>query len=192
MNLTPARDEQLRALESLGFDAADSNSILNGDAGVMGSFVLEHRRKGKLIGRDTASNIVTTEGLNHILSVVLNNGSKVSPWYVALFEGNYTPVAGLTAANFTANATECTAYDESTRVEYAEGTPSGGVITNSASKAVFTINASKTLYGAALLSASAKSSTSGTCLAAARFSSSRPVEDNDEVAITYSLTLTAT
>lgn len=145
----------------------------------------------KTLHRELASNILPTAGLNHILDVVLHGSSQVTTWYVAPFEGNYTPVAGLTAASFTADATECTAYDEATRVAYNEAAASGGVITNSANKAVFTINASKTLYGAALVSASAKSSTSGTLLAAARFSSSRAVVDDDEVAVSYSLTLTS-
>ena len=147
--------------------------------------------KRNVLHREVASNIVTTEGLNHILDVVLHNGSKVSPWYVALFEGNYTPVLGLTAATFTAAATECTAYDESNRVEYNEDAPAGGVISNATNRAVFTMNASKTIYGGALLSVATKSSTSGTCLAAARFSSSRAVVDDDELSVRYSLTLTS-
>lgn len=191
MNLTPDRGEMLRALAGFGFTPSQSEGVLDGSMPVMGVFELEHRRNGKLIGRDISSNIVTTEGLNHILSVVLGAGSAVSPWYVALFEGNYTPVAGLTAATFTASATECTAYDEAARVAYVEGTPSGGVIDNSASRAVFTMNATKTIYGGALLSVSTKSSTSGTLLAAARFSSSRAVVVADELSVRYSLTLTS-
>ena len=147
--------------------------------------------KRDVLHRDISSNIVTTEGLNYLLSVGLAGGSQVSPWYIGLFEGNYTPVPGLTAATFTAAATECTAYDEAARVAYVEGTPSGGVIDNSASRAVFTMNATKTVYGGALLSVSTKSSTSGTCLAAARFSSSRAVVDDDELSVRYSLTLTS-
>jgi len=191
MNLTPDRGEMLRALAGYGFTPSQSEGALDGSMPVMGVFELEHRRNGKLIGRDIASNIVTTEGLNHILSTVVAGGSAVSPWYIALFEGNYTPVAGLTAATFTAAATECTAYDEAARVAYVEGTPSGGVIDNAASRAVFTMNATKTIYGGALLSVSTKSSTSGTLLAAARFSSSRAVVDDDELSVRYSLTLTS-
>jgi hypothetical protein len=191
MNLTPDRGEMLRALAGYGFTPSQSEGALDGSMPVMGVFELEHRRNGKLIGRDISSNIVTTEGLNYLLSVGLAGGSQVSPWYVALFEGNYTPVAGLTAATFTAAATECTTYDESARVAYVEGTASGGVIDNSASRAVFTMNATKTIYGGALLSVSTKSSTSGTCLAAARFSSSRAVVDDDELSVRYSLTLTS-
>lgn len=147
--------------------------------------------KRDVLARELTSNIVPTEGLNYLLSAGVAGGSQVSPWYVALFEGNYTPVAGLTAATFTAAATECTAYDEAARVAYVEGTPSGGVVDNSASRAVFTMNATKTIYGGALLSVSTKSSTSGTLLAAARFSSSRAVVDDDELSVRYSLTLTS-
>lgn len=191
MNLTPDRGEMLRALAMHNFTASQSEGILDGSLTPMGVFELEHRRNGKLIGRDISSNIVTTEGLNYLLSVGLAGGSQVSPWYIGLFEGNYTPVAGLTAATFTSAATECTAYDEAARVAYVEGTPSGGVLDNSASRAVFTMNATKTVYGGALLSVSTKSSTSGTCLAAARFSSSRAVVDDDELSVRYSLTLTS-
>lgn len=146
---------------------------------------------GDVIGRAMDSNILPLEGLNHILSVILNNGSKVSPWLLALFEGNYTPVAGLTAATFTAAATECIAYDETARVEFVEGAPAGGVIANTASRAIFTMNATKTIYGGALLSTSAKSSTSGVLLAAARFGTAREVIDDDELAVKYTLTLTS-
>ena len=147
--------------------------------------------KREVLSRELVSNVITTEGLNHILSVMFAGGTQVPTWYIALFEGNYTPVIGLTAATFTASATECTAYDEATRVAFVEAAPAGGVISNSASKAVFTMNANKPLSGGALLSASAKSSTSGTCLAAARWTSGtgRAVEDGDEVAAGYSITL---
>lgn len=192
MNLTPDRAERLRALGNLGFTPAQSEGALDGSIPVMGVFDVEIRRGGKVIARDISSNIVTTEGLNHILDVVLHGTAATATWYIAPFEGNYTPVAGLTAATFTAAATECTAYDEATRVAYNEAAAASGVTTNSANRAVFTINASKTLYGAAIISASAKSATSGTLLAAARFSSSRAVVDDDEVAIAYSLTLTST
>jgi hypothetical protein len=59
------------------------------------------------------------------------------------------------------------------------------LITNSASRATFTMNATKTVYGAFLVSASAKSATTGTLMAAAKFSTSKAVVDNDELLITY-------
>jgi len=150
------------------------------------------RGGGDLLARVIGSNIIPLEGLTHMLSVVVAGGGQVNPWYVALFEGNVTPGSGYTAATFPATATECTAYDEATRQVYNESPPSAGAVDNAANRAVFTMNATKTVYGGALLSVSTKSSTSGVLLAAARFSSSRAVIDDDELAVRYTLTLTST
>jgi hypothetical protein len=107
---------------------------------------------------------------------------------VALFEGNYTPVAGVTAATFTADATENTTYDETTRVAYDEAAAASQSTTNAASRATFTCSATKTIYGAALVSASAKSATTGTLLAIVRFATARAVIDNDVLLVTYTVT----
>lgn len=153
-----------------------------------GMWEVEHWRKGRLLGKDVTKNLVCNQGLNHILDVVLHGITPVSPWYVAIFEGNYTPVPTVTAATVAADSTESTAYDEATRVEYNEAAAASQSITNSANKATFTINATKTIYGAFLASASAKSASSGTLLAIARFGTSRAVIDDDVILVTYQLT----
>lgn len=156
---------------------------------VGGVFTIEHVRNGVVIDTWQEKNLVTNEGLNSLLDVYLNGDgtAKIPAWYVALFEGNYTPLATVTAATFTAAATECTAYDEATRVLWVDAAASAQQITNTASKATFTMNATKTIYGAALISASAKSATTGTLFAASRFSVSRAVVDNDQLLITYTV-----
>lgn len=150
-----------------------------------GRFLVQHVRNGEVIDEEDLKNLVVNEGLNHILDVVLHGSSQVTTWYLGLFEGNYTPVATVTAATITAASTECTAYDESTRVAYDEAAASGQSITNAASKATFTMNASKTVYGAFLVSASAKLATTGVLLSAARFGSSKAVVDDDQLLLTY-------
>lgn len=188
------RGEILRALANHKYEVTDEGGILlraGINATPMGVFDVEHRRNGDLLARVAGSNIIPTEGRNHILDVIFHGATQVNPWYIALFEGNYTPVAGLTAATFTASANECTAYDESTRVAFNEGAAASGVIDNASNRAVFTMNATKTIYGGALLSVSTKSSTSGTLVAAARFSTSRSVVDDDELSVRYQLTLTS-
>lgn len=186
------RGEFLRAMANNRFEITD-NGILFPQAGVWlgGVFDTEHRRGGDLVDRDLSPNLLPTEGLNHIWDTVLHNGTPVHPWYVALFEGNYTPVAGVIGATFTAAATESTAYAETTRVAYDEGASSGGVIDNASNRAVFTMNASKTIYGGALLSGSAKGDTTGKLLAIARFSAARAVVAADELAVKYTLTATS-
>ena len=188
------RGEILRALANHKYDITDTGGILLG-AGInaipMGVFDVDHRRGGDLIARVAGSNVIPTEGLDHILSTVVAGGSQVLTWYMALFEGNVTPGASLTAATFTATTTECTAYDEAARVAFQEGAAAGGVIDNAANRALFTMNATKTVYGGALLSASAKSATTGTLLAAARFATPRNVVAADELSCRYTLTLTS-
>lgn len=144
------------------------------------------RRKGVIVDQWSDPNIVVNEGLNALLGIMFNGATQVTTWYVGVFEGNYTPVATVTAATITAASTECTTYDQSTRVAYVEAAPSGQAITNSANRATFTFNATKTIYGAFLVSASAKSATTGTLFSAARFSTAKAVVDDDELLLTYS------
>ena len=124
-------------------------------------------------------NLITTEGLNHILSVALRDGSKLNNFYLALYSGNYTPTAALTAATFAATATEIVSgtegYSNATRPQWSPTAPTSGQIDNYTAKAEFNIvTASQvTIYGAALLSDAVKGSTSGVLISAARFASSR-------------------
>lgn len=155
---------------------------------VGGTFMGQLLRKGRVIDEFECHNLVTNEGLNHILNVAFNGATPVSPWYLGIFEGNYTPVAGVTAATITAASTECTAYTASTRQEYVEVASTAQSITNAASRASFVFNATKTIYGAFLASASAKSATTGTLFAAARFSTPKAVTTDDELLLTYAFT----
>jgi len=152
---------------------------------VGGRFLVTHLRKGKIISEEECKNLVVNEGLNHILDVVFNGATQVSPWYVGLFEGNYTPVAGVVASTIASASTETTAYDESVRQTYVEAAAASQSTTNSASRATFTFNATKTIYGAFLISNSTKGGTTGTLLAAARFGSSKAVVDDDQLLVTY-------
>lgn len=178
-----------REVANRQYEITDSGGIYLPKAKVMlgGVFEVDHIRGGKSLGITRDHNIVVDQGLNHILSAVFNAGAQITAWYVGIFEGNYTPVATDTAANITANSTESTAYDEATRVAWVEAAPSGQSITNSANKATFTMNATKTIYGAFLASASAKSATTGTLMAASKFSASRAVVNLDQLLLTYVL-----
>jgi hypothetical protein len=150
-----------------------------------GIFQIDHLRDGKLIDRMECPNLVVNEGLDHVLNTVFHGGTQVGTWYLGLFEGNYTPVATLTAATVAAASTESTAYDEAARQEYNEAASSAQSITNSANKATFTINATKTIYGAFLCSNSTKGSTSGTLFSAARFAAAKSVVASDQLLLTY-------
>lgn len=158
---------------------------------VKGVYEWKHVRDGKVIDEGADENLVPTEGLNHILGVELAATTQITSWYLAPFEANATPSSSWTSANVTANSTECTAYTSATRVAWTPGAASGGVISNSASPATFTFNATKTIYGAFLISNSTKSATTGTLFSASLFSASKSVVNLDQLILTYSFTLTS-
>lgn len=145
-------------------------------------------RGGKVIDEFEDHNLVVNEGLNHLLDVLFRGSTQVNPWYIGVFEGNYTPVAGLTGATVASAATECTAYTASTRPEYVEAAASSQSTTNSANRASFVFNATKTIYGAFLVSTNTKGGSTGTLFSAARFSAAKAVENLDELLLTYTFT----
>lgn len=157
------------------------------DIGASGDWTVQ--QNGGLI--EPAHNIIVTEGLNYMLDVALGGATQYATFYVAPFSGNVTPVNTWTAANFTANSTENTGYSSATRVAFVDAAASGGSMTNSASKAEFTFNATATVYGAGLLSSSAKSSTAGVLYAAVRFATSKNVVSTDVINVGYTVTLTS-
>lgn len=129
-------------------------------------------------------NLIPTEGVTYILG-----NDLADPLYLAIYSGDYTPAADLTAANFTATATEIVSgtegYTETMRRPWDSTTTSPGVRDNYAAKAEFTIATATTLTirGAALLSSQVKGSTTGSIVSATKFSAPR-VEYNGN---TYSL-----
>jgi hypothetical protein len=153
-----------------------------------GTFTIEHVRNGEVIDVFDSPNLVVDQGLNHMLDVLLHGSTQVGTWYLGLFEGNYTPVAGLLASTIAGAATECTAYDETTRQIYNEAAAASKVTTNSANKATFTMNATKSVYGAFIISDSTKGGTSGTLLAASKFAAAKSVVATDQLLLTYTFT----
>jgi hypothetical protein len=149
-------------------------------------------KDGDLKWKDSNHNRCVDEGLNALLDVMFHGTSQITTWYIAIFEDDYTPIAGNTYA--TPGYTESTAYDEATRPEFVEAAASGKSMTNSANKASFTMNATKTIYGGALVGggtgASTKGDTAGggTLYCSSKFSTSKPVESGDTLKVTVTLT----
>lgn len=154
---------------------------------VGGVFLGKIVRDGEVIEEFEDHNIVVNEGLNYLLNAGIAGQSQISNWYLGLFSGNYTPVATVTAATIAAASTEWTSYNEATRQAFTPVAASAQSITNAASTATFTQNASGTIYGAFLASNSAKSATTGTLLAAAQFGSPKTVSAGDLLVLSYTL-----
>lgn len=155
-------------------------------------FLVECIRKGRVIELEYVHNLVPTEGLNYLLSAGTAAGTQIPIWFCGIFEANYTPVSGDTMATFPSLATESTAYTEATRPEWVEAPPAAGSITNSASKAVFTINATKTFFGAFLSSSSVKGGIGGILLSASKFSTPKAMDNGEILRLTGILTSVST
>ena len=153
---------------------------------------LERRGDSVVLSVEDVSNLIPTEGLNYMLGTALIGVAQLASWFIALFEGNYTPVAGVTAATFVAAATESTAYNEATRVAWTPGAITAGSVSNTASKAVFTMNATKSIYGIAQTSVSAKSAVTGVLMSVALFAAVKNVVNTDVLNVTSTLSATST
>ena len=99
----------------------------------------------------------------------------------------------MTAATFTADSTEFTGYSEATRVAWTAGAIAAGSVSNTASKAVFTITTAgpTSIFGIGQLSASAKSAVTGQIMSVARFSASKSVVATDVLNVTSTLSATS-
>ena len=148
-------------------------------------------------------NIFTTEGMAYINNLVFFSASKpslitVSIWSVGIFKNNVTPALGDTAATKLGAAGaygECQDADYSSpatnKPEYVSATTATAVLTNSASKASFTIAQGITVYGAFLGTTQAKATGSGTLCCGKRFDTPRAVILADVLAVTYQITLSS-
>lgn len=132
------------------------------------------------LGWQRSKNLVTTEGKNHMLDVVLHGASAVSTWYVAPSSGNVEPSATWTHAGATAYHTVATELSSaqvspSTRQTFDESAASAGGISNTASPSTITSLADNiTIYGAGLCSLATRQSTAaGTLLAASKYTTAR-------------------
>lgn len=136
-------------------------------------------------------NIVPDEGLDSFLGIMGHADTQITTWYVLIFESDTTPAAGHTYA--VPVFTESTAYDEAVRQEWVEAAASSESITNSANKATFTISATKTIYGAALVGGGSDADTKddqaggGTLLCSVKFGTSKSVVDDDVLKVTVTL-----
>ncbi len=149
-------------------------------------------REGKLIDSWTELNVCTNEGLDALLDIMFHATAQLTTWYLLIFETDTTPSSGTTYA--VPVFTESTAYTEGTRPAFDEAAASSQSLTNSASKADFTMNASKTIYGAALVAGGTDANTKGnvagggTMYCASKFSASKAVESADVLRVTCTLT----
>jgi hypothetical protein len=154
-----------------------------------------HDKDGNLKWQADSKNLVVNAGLAYMAGTALTSVAQITTWYIGLYgaAASNTPAAGDTMSSHI-GWTEVVPYSNATRVAatFATATTANpSVVTNSASPASFTINATSTVGGAFLTSGSAKSGTTGTLFSAADFGSpgDRSVVSGDSLSVTYTFSL---
>ena len=161
-----------------------------------GKYHVECRDKdGNLKWEADSKNLVVNVGLQYMAGTALTSVAQITTWYLGLYGAgaSNTPAASDTMSSH-AGWTEIVPYSNATRVSatFATATTANpSVVTNSASPAVFNINATATVGGAFLTSSSTKSGTTGTLFSAADFGSpgDRSVVSGDTLSVTYTFSL---
>lgn len=145
---------------------------------------------GKVKWVEEFDNLVVNEGLNDSLDKQFKAAGYSAAWYVGLTDGTPTPAAGDTMASH-AGWAEVTGYSQATRPALTLGSVSGQSVDNSASKAVYSINASVTVGGAFTTTNNTKGGTTGTLYGVGAFSQDRALVNGDTLNVQVTLTAAA-
>lgn len=194
-----------RYVENHDWERMDDGAIFfpSAHAIARGTYVHGVVRNGELLdGWTYEPNLLPDEGLKYMLDVSVNAASQISAWFFALYSGAVSPAANWTAASWVAIATEITSnttgYSETVRQTWtgAGASTSSGITStdNLSNKAVFTIivpSSTLTVNGCAMLSDSAKGSTSGKLISASKFAATRNLSSGDLFNLGYTLQLTS-
>jgi hypothetical protein len=183
-------------------DIAASGLVANTGASegakATGKYVVEcFDKDGNLKWVAETPNLVVNVGLQYMAGVALTSTAQSTTWYLGLYgaASSNNPAAGDTMATH-GGWTEVTDYSEANRpaATFAAATNANpSVVTNTASKAVFSINATTTVGGAFLVNNNTKGGSTGTLFSAADFQSpgDRSVVSGDILNVTYTFSLSA-
>ena len=153
-----------------------------------GRFYVEHfDRHGKLLGTYRMPNGITNAGKDLMLDAQFNDGTAVAQasWCLGLIDlSGYSALAAADIMSSHSGWNEFVTYSDATRVAWGPGAASSQSVTN-ATPATFNVNGSGTVKGVFLTSVSTKSGTTGTLWATALFSADVPVNNGDQLKVTY-------
>jgi hypothetical protein len=154
-------------------------------------------KDGNLKWSAESHNLVVNVGLQDMNTQYFKGSSYTAAWYLGLYgaAASNNPAASDTMSSH-GGWTEITPYSNATRPAATFGTATTAdpsVISNSASPAQYTINATATVGGAFLVNNSTKGGSTGTLFSASDFQSpgDRSVASGDTLNVTYTFSLDA-
>lgn len=151
--------------------------------------------EGNFKWKETIKNLVTSEGLNHVLNVTFKGDTQITSWYVGLKAAG-TPLASDPAAQLpggTMQWTEYEDYDAATRPALTLGTVASSPpidVDNVGNEASFTIDTpAGDVYGVFVVDSSSKgtNSNANVLYGVGDFASAKVVDDADTLNVTVTL-----
>ncbi len=190
-------DNQAKSSDFIGAALATAKPVTEG-VGAGGVYTLQcFDKDGNLKWEAKSHNLVVNVGLQDMNAKYFSGSAYTATWFIGLYGAgaSNTPAASDTASSH-AGWIEIVPYSNATRPSATFGTATTAdpsVISNSASPASFTINATATVGGAFLISNSTKSGTTGTLFSASDFQApgDRSVVSGDTLNVTYTFNLDA-
>lgn len=141
---------------------------------------------GRLKWREEVDNLVTTEGMNDMLTDYYKGSAYTAAHYLGL-AGSGTKAAADTMASH-AGWSEVTGYAAATRPAITWGTASAGSLAATGATA-FSINATVTVAGAFIATDSTKGGTTGTLVGVTDFAAPRSMANGDTLNVTPTASL---
>jgi hypothetical protein len=190
-------NEKSKAADTMASSVSSNGGTTEGIKGGGVFEVVCRDKDGNIKWSAKSHNLVVNVGLQDMNAKYFSGSSYTAAWYIGIYgaAASNTPAAGDTMSSH-AGWTENTSYSQATRPVCTFGTATTAdpsVITNSASPATFSINATTTVGGAFLTSNNTKGGTTGILFSASDFSSpgDRSVVSGDSVNVTYTFSLDA-
>jgi hypothetical protein len=147
-------------------------------------------RDGCVKWRESVFNLVTTGGKNDLLTNYFKGSAYTAAFYVGLVDNaSFSAISAADTAASHGGWLESSAFSNANRPTLILGTPSGGSVDNSASKAVFNINASATINGAFVVTNNTKGGTTGVLYSASSFGATRAVASGDTLNVQVTLSV---
>lgn len=143
-----------------------------------------------------SENLVTNEGLAHILNTAFGSSPKPQSYHIALYSAAATPQEQWTAQNFASTAGEIVSmsegYEGATRPKWTpENTATNSIDSlKTAAKFVIKTDSTLTVQGAALLTSATKGGTDGVLVSAIKFNAPRVFQNGDTYELGYRISLT--
>ena len=172
--------------------------------GLTGALLTEQKTKGSwaIICRnpegiikwvEPIGNLITKEGLDYSLNSGLGAGTQVTVWYIGLTDASPTVNADDVMSSHV-GWNEFVAYSQANRVTWIEANALNQSITNSASKAVFGVNADSSVIGGAfLVSVNTKSGITGVLFSVGAFTvGNKNADAGDTLEVTAEFTAAST